>query len=67
MSSINSPFILKTANRGLINFSALLICFGNLLNVSRSQCPLSFLLSLGNFREINSKAPRNEFIEPILK
>ena len=43
-----------------------MIYFGNLLFVSRSQCSHCFLLLLSNLLEINSKIPRNEFIEPTL-
>ena len=47
-------------------FGAFLISFGILLFVSRSQCSHCSLLSHSNLLEINSKIPRNEFIEPTL-
>ena len=44
-----------------------MIYFNKLLLVSWSQCLHCFLLSHSNLLEINSKIPRNEFIEPTIK
>ena len=56
VTSINSPLKFKSKNRRVINFSVLFDLFGE----------LTVYQSVSNLLEINSKFPRNEFIEPTL-